>query len=242
MARSSVGYGLLLRSSSPTASKGRTMIKRRNFSLTVGGAAVLALGGGSRAWAQGGPIEGRQYVRLSEPVPVSLTDPAKKVEVLEFFWYGCPACNAFAPAIEAWHKRLPADVAFRRVPVGFSVPHQLHQKMFFALERMGKVDELHSRIFAAIHRQNQRLMNERDIVEWVAANGVDAQEFRGLFRSMPVDSRSRQARQLHDAYRIEGVPSIGVHGRFVTSPSMAGGFDRALPVTEFLIQRARQAA
>lgn len=217
------------------------MIKRRNFSVTLGGAALgLSLGGG--ALAQGGPVAGRQYVQLTEPAPVGLSDPAKKVEVVEFFWYGCPACNAFEPMLEAWIKQLPADVAFRRVPVGFSVPHQMHQKMFFALERMGKADALHSRIFAAIHRQNQRLMSERDIVEWVGANGVDGQEFRGLFRSMPVDSRSRQARALHDAYRIDGVPSIGVHGRFVTSPSMAGGFDRALPVTDFLIQRARQMA
>jgi protein dithiol oxidoreductase (disulfide-forming) len=217
------------------------MIQRRNFSLTLGGAALgWGLSGG--AVAQGMPVEGRQYLRLTEPAPVGLTDPAKKVEVLEFFWYGCPACNAFEPMLEAWLKRLPADVGYRRIPVGFSVPHQMHQKMYFALERMGKADELHSRIFAAIHRQNQRLMTERDIIDWVGANGVDAQEFRGLYRSMPVDSRSRQARQLHDAYRIDGVPAIGVHGRFVTSPSMAGGFDRALPVTDFLIQRARQVA
>jgi thiol:disulfide interchange protein DsbA len=217
-------------------------MKRRDFSVSLAaggfGLAVLPLA----ARAQGGPVEGRQYQRLASPAPVNLPDTSKKVEVVEFFWYGCPACNAFEPLLEAWTKRLPDDVLFRHVPVGFAVPHQLHQKLYYALERMGHLERLHRRIFAAMHQQGQRLLTERDIVAWVGSNGVDAQEFQGVFRSMAVDSRSRQARQLSDAYRIDGVPTIGVHGRFVTSGSMAGGFERSLMVTEFLIQRARQNA
>jgi len=217
-------------------------MKRRDFSvsLAAGGLGLAALP--VAAQAQGGLVEGRQYQRLATPAPVSLPDATKKVEVVEFFWYGCPACNAFEPLLEAWSKRLPPDVVFRHVPVGFAVPHQLHQKLYYALERMGQLERLHRRIFAAIHQQGQRLQTERDIVAWVGANGVNAEEFQGIFRSMAVDSRSRQARQLSDAYKIDGVPTIGVHGRFLTSGSMAGGFERSLQVTEFLIQRARQSA
>jgi thiol:disulfide interchange protein DsbA len=217
-------------------------MKRRDFSLTVtaGGLGLALLPAALRA--QGGPVEGRQYLRLAQPAAVNLPDATRRIEILEFFWYGCPACNAFEPLLEAWASRLPGDVLFRHVPVGFAVPHQLHQKMYYALDRMGHLERLHRRIFAAIHQQGQRLQTERDIVAWVAANGVNGDEFGGVFRSMAVDVRSRQARQLSDAYKIDGVPTLGVHGRFTTSATMAGGFERALQVADFLIQRARQGA
>jgi thiol:disulfide interchange protein DsbA len=171
---------------------------------------------------------------------VSLADqPGKKVEVVEFFWYGCPACNAFEPMLEAWKQKLPADVAFRRVPVGFSVPHQLHQRLYYALERMGQLDALHKRVFAAMHVQGNRMLTEKEVLAWVAAQGIDGEQFAGLMRSMPVDSRARQARLLTEAYKIDGVPSMGIHGRFFTSGTLAGNFDRALAVTDFLVQRVR---
>ncbi len=214
-------------------------MKRRDFSLALAGAG-MALATTTRA--QGGPVEGRDYMRLATPTATSLAGTDKKVEVVEFFWYGCPACNAFEPALESWKSKLPGDVLFRRVPVGFSVPHQMHQKLFYSLERMGQLDKLHQRIFAAMHVQKLRLMTEKDIVAWVKDQGVNADEFTGLFRSMAVDSKGRQARALTDAYRIDGVPSIGVQGRFFTSGSLAGRADRVLSVTDFLIQRARQGA
>jgi thiol:disulfide interchange protein DsbA len=216
-------------------------MKRRDFSRTLAGAGVgLALAGGAQA--QGGPVEGRDYVRLSTPAPVTLPTADKKVEVLEFFWYGCPHCNAFEPALEAWIKRLPSDVSFRRVHVGFAVPHQTHQKIYYTLERMGLLDTLHRRVFAAMHLQNQRLLNEKDIVAWAVANGVNGDEFSAMFRSMVIDSKARQARSLTDAYKIDGVPAIGVQGRFFTSGTLAGSHERVLAVTDFLIQRSRQNA
>lgn len=214
-------------------------MKRRDFSLALAGAS-LALSTASRA--QGGPVEGRDYLRLASPAATALAGSGKKVEVVEFFWYGCPACNAFEPALESWESKLPEDVLFRRIPVGFSVPHQMHQKLFYALERMGQLDTLHKRIFTAMHVQKLRMMSEKDIVAWVKDQGVNADEFTGLFRSMAVDSKGRQARALTDAYRIDGVPAIGVHGRFFTSGSLAGRADRVLSVTDFLIQRVRQGA
>jgi protein dithiol oxidoreductase (disulfide-forming) len=212
-------------------------MKRRDFSLALAGAGMALA---TSTHAQGGPVEGRDYLRLSTPAPTALAGTDKKVEVVEFFWYGCPACNAFEPYLESWAAKVPADVSFRRVHVGFSVPQQLHQKLFFTLERMGLLDKLHKRVFAAMHVQKLRLMNEADIVAWVKAQGVDEAEFTGLFRSMPVDSKGRQARALIDAYHVDGVPMIGVQGRYTTSGSMAGRGDRVLSVTDFLVQRARQ--
>jgi thiol:disulfide interchange protein DsbA len=214
-------------------------MKRRDFSLALAGA---GLGVSTLARAQGGPMQGRDYVRLSTPAATALAGSGKKVEVVEFFWYGCPACNAFEPALESWVSRLPDDVLFRRVPVGFSVPQQLHQKLHFTLERMGQLDKLHKRVFAAMHVQGNRMLTEKAVIDWAKEQGLNEAEFTGLFRSMPVDSRARQARALSDAYRIDGVPSIGVQGLYFTSGTLAGRADRVLQVTDFLLQRARQGA
>jgi thiol:disulfide interchange protein DsbA len=213
-------------------------MKRRDFSIQVAGAGLgMALTGA--ASAQGGPVEGQQYVRLQTPAPVTV--PAgKKVEVVEFFWYECPHCNVFDPLVEAWAKKLPADVAFRRVPVGFTARHQAAQKMFYALEAMGQLEALHKKIFAAIHVQNKRLISESDMVAFVSANGVDGAKFSEMFKSFQVTTQANRARQLSDAYKIDGVPAMGIQGRYFTSGALAGGHDRALAVTDFLIARARQ--
>ena len=214
-------------------------MKRRDFSRQLAGAG-LGLATAGLARAQGGPVEGQHYVRLSTPAPVALPTPAKKVEVVEFFWYGCPHCFNLEPLLESWAKRLPADVAFRQVPVGFSVPHQLHQKLYYALEEVGALPALHRRVFSALHQQNLRLNNEADIVAFVGANGVDAAAFTAAFKSFGVATKANRAKQLSEAYKIDGVPALGVQGRFYTSASLAGSHERALAVTDFLIQRARQ--
>lgn len=214
-------------------------MKRRDFSISLaGGGLGLALG--SPALAQGGPVEGTHYVRLSQPAPVSLPSPDKKIEVVEFFWYECPHCNAFEPALEAWSQRLAADVSFRQVPVGFTARHQIAQKAFYALEEMGQLGALHKRIFAAIHVQNQRLLSEKAYTDFVAANGVDATQFASAMRSFSVTTKANRARQLSEAYKIDGVPAMGVQGRFYTAGSLAGSNDRTLAVVDFLIQRVRQ--
>jgi thiol:disulfide interchange protein DsbA len=212
-------------------------MKRREFPIHL--ASVLGLAGAGGALAQGGPIEGTHYVRLGQPAPVTLPGPDKKIEVVEFFWYECPHCNAFEPLLESWARRLPADVAFRQVPVGFTARHQLAQKMFYALEEMGQLQALHKRIFAAIHVQGRRLLSEGDMVAFVSANGVDGSKFQQAFRSFGVDAKASRAKQLADAYRIDGVPALGVQGRFFTSGALAGSHERALQVADFLIQRVR---
>lgn len=216
-------------------------MKRRDFSkqLAGGGLALAGLSVARHALAQGGPVEGRHYIKLAEPAPVSLPSAEKKIEVVEFFWYECPHCNTFEPSLQAWVKRLPADVAFRHVPVGFTARHQVAQKAYYALEEIGALDAMHDRIFAAIHAQGQRLLTEAAYADFVAKHGVDAAKFTAAFRGFSVNTKANRARQLTDAYKIDGVPAIGVHGRFYTSGSLAGGHAGTLAVADFLIQRAR---
>ena len=215
-------------------------MNRRDFSALLVAGGCTAAGGAAQAQAQNGLVEGVHFLRLAQRAPVSA--PTGKIEVVEFFWYGCPHCNALEPALETWIQRLPADVAFRRVPVGFSATHESHQKLFYALEAIGLLEAMHRKIFAAIHVQRQRLDRDADQAAFVAAQGGDAARFTEAGKSFTVQTKMRQAKQLADAYKIEGVPAIGVHGRFYTSGSMAGDNVRSLAVADALIERARKGA
>ncbi len=211
-------------------------MNRRRFKLCLAAACGVACMPGL-AWAQGAPVEGRDYVRLAQPVPMPASG---KVEVVEFFGYWCPHCNSFEPAIDAWSKKLPADVSFRRVPVAFSAPQEPYAKIYLALEALGQLDTMHRKVFTAIHVQRQRLEKDADISAFVSANGLDAAKFMDTYKGFTVASKFKQARQLADAYKIDGVPTIGIHGRFFTSPSLVGSGEQALRVTDQLIQRAKQ--
>jgi len=216
-------------------------MNRRDFSSLLAGAAGAGMGltAAGGALAQGAPEEGKQYVRLQTPAPVTLSSPAKKIEVVEFFWYGCPACFAFEPTVEAWSKRLAADVQFRQVPFAFIGPLE-HQKLFYALEEIGQREALQRRIFNAIHIENRRINTEADIVAFVTANGVDRAKFTDAWKSFGVNTKISRGKQFSNAYKIDGVPTVGIQGRFFTSPALAGSADRAVAVADFLIQRVRQ--
>jgi len=214
-------------------------MNRRRFHLRFA-AGALALAA-AQARAQGAsPVEGRNYVRLQPPAPVWLPSPDKKIDVVEFFWYGCPHCNAFEPMLEAWVKRLSADASFRRVHVGFGPVHQVHQKLYYALEETGLVEQMHRKVFAAIHQQGQRLVTEPEIRRFLEQSGVDAAKVMAAYKSFAVDTKATRAKQLTDAYKIDGVPAMGIQGRYYTSGSLNGSLERMLEVTDFLIQRLRK--
>ncbi|MEO8280696.1 MAG: thiol:disulfide interchange protein DsbA/DsbL [Ideonella sp.] len=212
-------------------------MNRRDFSTTVAG---LGLAGSSLslpALAQAKPVEGKDYIRLAQPQPV----PPGKIEVIEFFWYGCPHCNAFEPMIEPWAKKLPDDVVFRRVPVAFrDEPFVAHQKIYYALEGLGQVDAMHRKVFYAIHNDRMRLDKLPDIAAFMAKNGIDAAKFTDMFNSFSVQTKANQARKLAEAYRIDGVPAMGIQGRFFTSGTLAGSAQRSLQVTDYLVQTVRK--
>jgi thiol:disulfide interchange protein DsbA len=214
-------------------------MKRRDFSMQLAAAGMGSLWAGT-AGAQGGPVEGTHYTKLAQPVPVST--PAGKIEVVEFFSYGCPHCYALEPTLEAWAKRLPNDVVVKRVPVGFNALYENYQKIFYALEAMGQLEAMHQKVFNAIHQQRQRLDKEADIAAFMTANGLDGAKFIELYKSFTVQSKAKQAQQLSQAYKIEGVPTMAVQGRYTTSGSQAGSNERALAVTDALVQSVRKPA
>jgi len=214
-------------------------MNRREFATRVGaaGAAIAALGTGTAARAQGAPVEGTHYVKLSQPLPVT----PGKIEVIEFFWYGCPHCNAFEPMLDAWQKGLPADVAFRRVPVAFrDEPFTAHQRIFYALDAMGLIPTMHRKVFYAIHAERQRLDKPQEIAAFMAKNGVDSAKFLENYNSFSTQTKVRQAAKLAADYKIDGVPAIGVHGKYFTSGTLAGTPEGSLKVAEYLIQRERK--
>lgn len=212
-------------------------MKRRDFSAQLAGLGVglSALASPLVASAQAA-IKDSDYVRLSQP----LSTEKGKIEVLEFFWYGCPHCFSFEPALDAWQKKLPADVAFRRVPVAFRESFAIHQRLYYAIEAMGKVEELHRKVFQAIHGERKRLDKEADILAFVEKNGVDKAKFLEVFNSFTVATKAKQASRLVDAYKIDGVPALGIHGRYFTSGQLAGSPERALVVADALIERSRK--
>lgn len=223
-------------------------MKRRAFSTQVMGLATLGLGGavGSlEAWAQapGAPVEGKHYKRVNPPVPAGGDG---KVEVIEFFWYGCPHCYAFESALEAWSKRLPSDVVLKRLPVAFrQEPFVMHQKLYYTLEAMGMVDKLQRKAFDEIHLnrdpsdQRPRLASVDQIGAFAEKNGLDKAQFLSVFNSFSVGTKVGQAQKLATAYQIDGVPALGVQGRYFTSGALAGDMDKALAVTDFLIKQVR---
>lgn len=214
------------------------MMKRRNFFAGTGTLAMAAVVLPPQALAQASaPQAGKDYIKLDKPAPVQA--PAGKVEVVEFFWYNCPHCYAFEPLLSEWVKRLPQTVAFRRVPIAFQADFVPQQQLFFALEAMGLLEKFHARVFAAIHSEKQRLMSAEAITDWMVRLGIDKASFVAQFSSFATSNQASRARQLMTAYQVEGVPALGVAGRFYTDGGMAKSLDRALKVADFLVAEVR---
>ncbi|WP_114690222.1 thiol:disulfide interchange protein DsbA/DsbL [Polynucleobacter necessarius] len=198
--------------------------------------ALLSLSG--FASAQGQKIqEGFDYRILPVAQPV---ETKGKVEVIEFFWYGCPHCYDFEPELSSWVKHQPKDVVFKRVPVAFRDDLMPHSQLFYALEAMGKGDALNEKVMYATHKENKRLLTESEIADWVASQGIDRNTFLATYRSFAVISTARAAKQLAEAYRIDGVPTIVMQGKYVTSHSIAGSKAKAIAVMEYLEEKIRK--
>ncbi len=159
------------------------------------------------------------YTVLKEVQPV---DAGKKVEVIEFFGYACPHCNAFDPGLNEWVKKNSDKIVFKRVPVGFRPEWLFHQKLYFTLEAMNKVEELHPKVFNAIHVERQQLSNDDAIINFAVKQGLDKQKFTDAYNSFSVSSKMKRSEQIQSAYKATQVPLIVVDGRYVTSPSHAG--------------------
>ena len=193
----------------------------------------LTLGAGAAELKQG------KDFRLINPPLVS---DANRIEVTEFFWYGCSHCFEFEPALTAWVKKLPADVSFRRVPT--LAPNNDKwapgARLYYTLEAMNLQEKLHSDVFNAIHVERRRLDDGKVLLEWVEKKGVDAKQFSETWASFGVQSRVQQARRLAQAAGVTAVPSVMVQGRYLALT--AGNYDELLAIVDQLVERARTEA
>lgn len=219
-------------------------MQRREFSLSAASLATAAALGASAlptlAQAQVKAFQsGTDFLTLDKP---ALTEaPAGQIEVVEFFWYNCPHCNAFEPIFDAWAKKVPKDVSVRRVPVAFRPDFEPQQRLYYVLDSLGKVDELHKKVFNAIHVEKQQLGTLDQITAWVEKQGIPKAKFVELYNSFSVATKARKATQLQDAYAVDGVPALGINGRYFTSGTQAKTLERSLQVADYLIGQSRQA-
>lgn len=214
---------------------------RRQFNQSAAALSGLALTSPLAALAQSKPpADGAEYISLDQAVPTE--GGPGKVDVVEFFWYSCPHCNAFEPLLEAWLSKLPKNVHFRRVPVMFRPTFEPQQRLFYVLEAMGKLPELHKKVFYAIHVEKQTLDSVDQVSNWVAKQGVDRAKFFEQYNSFPVVTKARRATQLQEQYKVDGVPSLGIAGKYFTSGTLAGTMQRALQVTDYLVAQASKGA
>jgi thiol:disulfide interchange protein DsbA len=208
-------------------------IRKFSFALLTG--LVLAAPAATGAWAQGAAAEGRQYSRIT-PVAV---ETGKKIEVIEFFSYGCPHCAEFEPFLMDWVKAQPADVAFRRVPVMFQPRWVDLAKVYYTLEAMGEDVKLSPEVFSAIHSKGLALWEPAKFYDWAAAKGLDRKKVEDIYNSFSMSGRVNRAKQLAQAYNVQEVPLLIIDGKFLTSPSRAGTHAAMPPILTELVAKAR---
>jgi thiol:disulfide interchange protein DsbA len=217
------------------------LIQKFLIALGIGLAAVTAGASPSN------PVNGVDYRTLDK---AQETESGKKIEVTEFFWYACPHCNAFEPGLEEWVKKQGDNIAFKRIPIAFRESFVPQQKLYYTLEAMGKVEEVHKKVFQAIHNGRQALDTDAAIADFIEKQGIDKKKFLDLYNSFGVQTKVRRATQLQGAYKIDGVPMIAIDGRYLTSPSIVGASigkqseialqSAAFQVMDWLVAKARK--
>lgn len=201
---------------------------RRTFlSATMGAALTLAMPSIAQS-------AGADYTPIS---PAQPTEDAAKIEVLEFFSYGCPHCADFNPLLSAWVAKLPSDVVFKKVPITFGRAAWANiARLYYTLEITGDAARLDGDIFKAINQERANLFEERAITEWVVKKGVDGKKFSETFNSFGVSSKVKRGDQMAQAYKVQGVPALAVEGKY-----MLGGrdFNETLAIADKVIAKAR---
>lgn len=178
--------------------------------------------------------ESAGYETLSSPQP---TQHADKIEVIEFFWYGCPHCYAFEPDLANWVKKLPKNVEFIRQPAVFSELWGKHAKAYFVAESLGVVDKIHADFFDAIQNKKQKLETEDELAAFFTAHGVKEADFHEAFKSFAIDAKMRQAPVIAGRYGISGVPAVIINGKYLTNGPLAGSHEKMIEVMDKLIKQ-----
>lgn len=186
----------------------------------------------SGAW-----VEGRHYQQVPEPEPLPEDGT---IEVIEVFWYGCPACYSLESHIRSWSASLPEDVRFTRVAASMNPGWEIHARAFYTAEVLGVTDAVHPAMFDAIHSRGNRLQDAQALAALFAEHGVEEEEFHDTFDSFAVETRLRRAERTARRYRLTGVPSIVVAGRYKTDASSAGGYGALIELVDHLVERVRE--
>ena len=181
-------------------------------------------------------VEGKDYVRLKNPQPV---ETGKKIEVIEFFSYGCPHCSDLEPILQAWIQKLPPDVQFRRVPVIFQQRWEALAKIYYTLDAMGDETRLSPEVFKAVHVNGVPLYQDKAFFDWAASHGLDRARVAEVYGSFAVSSKFNRAKALAQAYNIQSVPTIIVDGKYLTASDRVGTHAAMPPVLDALVAKAR---
>jgi len=211
-------------------------MKRRSLFKQAAALAALAVLP-AVTFAQPALQAGKDYMAVK---PAQPTESGDKIEVIEFFSYGCPHCFEFEPKLEPWSRALPKDVVFKRVPITFNrEAWAVLARVYLALDVMGQAERLSLSVFNAVHNDRVDFSSEVARNGWLQKNGVDAAKFNDSFKSFSVQSRLQRSTQLAAAYQIQGVPTLAIDGKYLVAPSMSGTFEGALDAANQMIVKAR---
>lgn len=188
------------------------------------------------ALAQPQFVEGTHYQVVGQP---SEQEEGGKIEVIEAFWYGCPSCFSFEPHLQRWEADKPDDVVLRRIAASMNPSWRVHARAYYTAEALDILDEAHDNLFRAIHIQRRPLTSVNALAEFFAEHGVEEEAFRETYHSFSVETRMRRGDQLTRRYRLTGVPSIVVAGKYRTDASMARGYERLIQLIDFLVELER---
>jgi len=206
-------------------------MNRRDF-VATGFAALLLAPAAARAQLR----SGREYTELDPARPVAT---GERIEIIEFFYYGCPVCYETQPHLARWLTGAPEQIALRRVPALSSEGWGPFAKLFYTLELTGDIQRLHWPVYDNFHFDNIRLNDEKTMTEWIARNGVDREKFVQLYASPEVEAKLEESRRMMDTYDVRAVPTFVIDGKYVTSARLAGGTRQLLRVVDQLVRRAR---
>lgn len=188
--------------------------------------------------AVAGPLDGAyEHLRPEQP-----TQTQGKIEVVEIFWYGCPHCYDFEPYLEKWLESKPEDVEFIRIPGVLNQAWLSHARAFYAAQKLGVLDRIHRPLFDALHKEKRNLYAEDALRVFVESQGVDGEEFTSAVRSAETATRIKQALVRVRGYRVKGVPAVIVNGKYLTSASLAGSYEKLIQVIDGLVERERLTA
>jgi protein dithiol oxidoreductase (disulfide-forming) len=179
-----------------------------------------------------------EYRIASAKTPLS-SQTNGKVDVVEFFSYSCPHCYAFDPILKSWISKNKSNINFKRMPANFNATYEKHQKIFYALEAMNQGDILHDKVFDTVQKDNNFLQTDQQITKFAAKYKIDSKKLLSHYYSFGVATKVRQATQIMDDYKIDGVPTVLIGGKYITSSQMVGGRDDVLKVMDYLVKQVK---